>query len=100
MTNQEQNYTNGTSYTVNSAAMLRVDFGSIDLPSMGQTNAILVEFRGGYEYIYLCVPQALYEELESNCVAHCESNGGVRLGALFNEQLFRNYPFYARIHTP
>lgn len=97
---QVDNLSNSTSYVVNSRAFVRADFGTVNLPSMPESLAIMIEFHGGQEYVYLAVPARLYNALEQACIAHEASGGQSRVGNIFSTQLFNSYPCYARIHQP
>ncbi len=89
------NYNESRSYVVRSDAFVRVSFGSIALDGFS-TLAVLVEFHGGIEYIYLGVSEELYNELEALVIRHCE-NGDVRVGSYFARNLFNGYRGYARV---
>lgn len=91
-------YEQARNYVVESDAFCQVSFGYIELTNFPNMNAICVEFHGGAEYIFVCVPDALYEALEAICVQHIETNGAIRVGSFFSRHLFNGFRGYARLN--
>lgn len=92
------NYSPEYSFVVNSAAFVRVEFGSINLPSFPNINAILVEFHSGATYLYVAVPNDVYAMLLGAVGRHIATDGHVRVGGLFSNVLFNHYASYARLN--
>lgn len=92
------NYAPESSYVVDSEAFVRVEFGSINLPSFPVINAVLIEFHSGSIYLYVGVPNDVYSVLMATVARHISSQGRVRVGSAFNQLLFNSFPSYARLH--
>lgn len=90
-------YSELRSYEVQSSMITRVEFGSINLTSFPELPAILIRFTSGSEYLYVGVPNDLYNTFERICQANVEGSTYGSIGYWFNRNL-RSLPTYARLH--